>query len=39
LFDGNIQDLDVFVEEMSDEGSDAYRDSIFNRDDDEFSGF
>ncbi len=26
------------MEDMSDEGSDAYKDSIFKRDDEEFSG-
>ncbi len=29
LFDGKIQDLDLFIEEMSDEGSDFKQDSLF----------
>lgn len=37
LFDGNIQDLDLFQGEISDEDNDP-KDSIFNRDDEDFAG-
>ena len=36
LYDGNIQDLDLFMDEMSDDGSEAYKDSVFNRDEEDF---
>ena len=38
LYDGNIQDLDLFMEDMSEEDEERYKDSIFNRDDEEFTG-
>jgi hypothetical protein len=37
LFGGNIQDLDLFMEDMSEE-DDEMKDSLFNRDDDDFTG-
>ena len=38
LFEGKIQDLELFIEEMSEEGSDFKADSLFQKEDDEFSG-
>ena len=37
LFDEKIQDLDMFIEEASDDDSEYLMDSIFKRDDDEFA--
>ncbi len=39
LFEGKIQDLDLFIEEMSDEDNSEFKaDSLFQKEDDEFTG-